>query len=648
VNAFLGRCEGTALILDDDILPHLSISDVTVLEGNTGTTPAAFNVSLSAPSERLVSVDFATADGTALAPADYQPTQGTLQFLTATNSSVTGTGPKVSILRSQKQVAISWPNMFDGFELQTQDALGRNVPWMLLPSVPTLSGTEYGILTDTAGPRRFFRLTHPLLFAPGETNQTIVVLVNGNQTPQPDRLFYVNLENPVNATLNKSQGVGTIVDDDRANAPPSVRITSPENQATFLPGSDIVVDAVAADSDGRVVRVDFYADTTLIGTATQEPFSVTWSKVATLGNYQLTAKATDDQGASTTSVPVVITVANVVADVAIIRNFADPEITTMQNYLFELGLTYYVFDQETVTFEALKDFKLVIWDDLGKAVGGLRDQDVDIFQSVYSAQIPLYFIGERLANSTTNLTAAFAAKWTSLLHLQSARNQGGDGTVTIDSGINHPVTDGRFGAVLSFPYPPEVDETTQTGSDQVLLASSASADVLVAYQDPATGVRTVSQNVLVVDKSSAPDSIDERHRLFLNAVWWLLRKPLCGLTDIAISESAPTNVVGGTPFTLSLAAQRSGECEPTGVVVTDTLPSGLTLVAADTPQGTWSQNGATVTFHLGLMQEVLVPLTITVVPNQVGSVTNIVSIRCNEREQNLQNNSASLAIEIGR
>ena len=67
-------------ITDDDLPPALSINDVTVTEGNTGTTTATFAVGLSSPSGRTVGVQFATANGTATAPADYAAATGTVTF----------------------------------------------------------------------------------------------------------------------------------------------------------------------------------------------------------------------------------------------------------------------------------------------------------------------------------------------------------------------------------------------------------------------------------------------------------------------------------------------------------------------------------------------------------------------------------------
>src|SRR5205807_1446950 len=74
---FDGDARGT--ILNDDAA--LSINDLTQAEGNAGTTPVSFTVSIPFASVNMVTVHFATADGTATtADNDYQPTSGDLTF----------------------------------------------------------------------------------------------------------------------------------------------------------------------------------------------------------------------------------------------------------------------------------------------------------------------------------------------------------------------------------------------------------------------------------------------------------------------------------------------------------------------------------------------------------------------------------------
>jgi RHS repeat-associated protein len=99
----------------------------------------------------------------------------------------------------------------------------------------------------------------------------------------------------------------TITVSTAANVPPTVSLTSPAGGATFTAPATIPLAATAADSDGTVVKVDFFQGATLIGTSTSAPYAFSWTNVAQ-GAYVLTAVATDDGGATTTSNAVNITV----------------------------------------------------------------------------------------------------------------------------------------------------------------------------------------------------------------------------------------------------------------------------------------------------------------------------------------------------
>jgi len=79
-NAWICKGQGIASIINDDPLPELRISDCLIPEGNLGLSTNFVQISLSAPSERWVSVDFATADGNAMAGIDYVAASGTINF----------------------------------------------------------------------------------------------------------------------------------------------------------------------------------------------------------------------------------------------------------------------------------------------------------------------------------------------------------------------------------------------------------------------------------------------------------------------------------------------------------------------------------------------------------------------------------------
>lgn len=91
------------------------------------------------------------------------------------------------------------------------------------------------------------------------------------------------------------------------NAFPTVSLTSPSNNSTFAAPATIALAATAADSDGTVVRVDFYSGATLIGADTTAPYQFSWGSVPA-GAYTLTARATDNSGATTASSSIAVTV----------------------------------------------------------------------------------------------------------------------------------------------------------------------------------------------------------------------------------------------------------------------------------------------------------------------------------------------------
>lgn len=89
------------------------------------------------------------------------------------------------------------------------------------------------------------------------------------------------------------------------NVPPTVSLTVPADGATFQTTDSITISANAND-DSAVAQVEFFANGVSLGVDTTAPFSITTTLSA--GTYSLTATATDNAGASTTSSPVSITV----------------------------------------------------------------------------------------------------------------------------------------------------------------------------------------------------------------------------------------------------------------------------------------------------------------------------------------------------
>ena len=98
------------------------------------------------------------------------------------------------------------------------------------------------------------------------------------------------------------------------NSSPTVEIVGPPNVTSLLGPASILLGANAADGDGSVRKVEFFQGATKIGEDTSAPYSFTWANVPA-GTYRLTARATDNMGAVSTSAPLVLTVGSAPATI---------------------------------------------------------------------------------------------------------------------------------------------------------------------------------------------------------------------------------------------------------------------------------------------------------------------------------------------
>jgi len=92
-----------------------------------------------------------------------------------------------------------------------------------------------------------------------------------------------------------------------ANLPPSINIASPTKSTGFVAPATITIDASASDSDGNVVKVEFFNGTVKLGERITAPWSFTWKDVIE-GTYSITATATDNSNSKTVSTPVTVVV----------------------------------------------------------------------------------------------------------------------------------------------------------------------------------------------------------------------------------------------------------------------------------------------------------------------------------------------------
>jgi hypothetical protein len=225
--------------------PSLSVSDATVTEGDSGSKNAAFTVTLSATSATPVTVDYATADGSAVAPDDYAATTGTLTFApgeTSKQVNVAVAGDTLDEPHETYYLNLSNPSgatlsrdrglgtILDNdplVSLSVEDAAGLESSGSLAFTV-SLSARSGKLITlsyatadgTAAAPGDYASRSGTLVFQPGERSKTIAVDLVDDQLLEGDETFALSLSNVVNASLPDGQATGTILDDDTVPEPP--------------------------------------------------------------------------------------------------------------------------------------------------------------------------------------------------------------------------------------------------------------------------------------------------------------------------------------------------------------------------------------------------------------------------------------------
>jgi subtilisin family serine protease/subtilisin-like proprotein convertase family protein/DNA-binding cell septation regulator SpoVG len=313
VNAAIADSQGAATILDaGEALPTVTVADVSIAEGASGTKNLTFTVRLSGPSGKTVSVNYASADGTATAGSDYTAKSGTINFspgAIAVNVSVVVAGDVaaeadetfyLNLLSATGAViddnqAVGTINDDDSLivedvsvvEGDTGASVARFTVRLLVPR-PHVVTVDYATANSTAtAGADYLPVAGTLTFAPGETTQTVDVVIVGDRLHEGDHAFFLNLSNVSGTIVAVSRGTATILDDDQ---PPTLSITDVVTVAEGNSGTKSVTFTVRlSEPSGQAVSVQY---ATADGTATAGTDYVAKSGTLTFAAGQTTATIT--------------------------------------------------------------------------------------------------------------------------------------------------------------------------------------------------------------------------------------------------------------------------------------------------------------------------------------------------------------------
>jgi len=268
-------------------MPSLSIGNVTINEGNSGSTIANFTVNLSAASASNVTVNYATADGSAtVADSDYAAANGTLSIPAGTTSKTVA----VMVNGDTKVEGDEnfYVNLTNAANATIADAQGvGTIKNDDTATVPAISVADASIVEGNSGTTALtFTVTlsaaatntvnvnyatadgsatladndyqaanGSLSFAPGTTSKTVTVNVVGDTKYESNEYFALNLSSPVNATISRAQAAGSIVSDDAVNPDGLVSYLKLDETAGLT-----ATDASGMNNSGTLANINSWTD----------------------------------------------------------------------------------------------------------------------------------------------------------------------------------------------------------------------------------------------------------------------------------------------------------------------------------------------------------------------------------------------------
>ncbi|MBW4686428.1 MAG: DUF4347 domain-containing protein [Komarekiella atlantica HA4396-MV6] len=248
-NSTIITSSATVDIINDDNQPSISISDVSVIENNTGTTTNAnFAVTLSNPSSQQVIVNYNTSDDSAkVSDLDYNSGSGSVIFEPGETSKTISLGVRGDNIVEPNETF--FVKLYGATNAAINDSFGvayiinddtSQIPTIRISDIlltegnaclltnlsfdVALSNASYQPITvnysknnGTTDSNDFYSYSPGIgivVFEPGETTKSISFGVKGDNTVESNEQFFVDLFGATNATIAKNKGIATIINDD--------------------------------------------------------------------------------------------------------------------------------------------------------------------------------------------------------------------------------------------------------------------------------------------------------------------------------------------------------------------------------------------------------------------------------------------------
>jgi uncharacterized repeat protein (TIGR01451 family) len=591
--------------------PTIGINDVSAYEGNSGTSSLVFTITVAPAPALPVSLSFATANGTAIAPSDYVGTNGTLTFApgeTAKSLPITIIGDTAYEFNETFYVNLSSATNATIADSQGVGTILNDDPVPTLSindvtlaegntgvtnavfavSLSALSGVDASFTyttangTATAGSDYVAR-SGSLTIPAGIGSTNIAVSVNGDLTIEQDEVFYVDLTSSANANLLKREGYCLILNDDGL----------PGQLDHFVWSTIGPTQYVGAPFSATITALDYF----------NNPVT-NFSGVA-----NLSATASGSQGSN-----------------SILGNIT---YSTSSSGNYTLGYSFTPNANLTVTHvRSFFGTKVSIWTDSGSLLvsqtvsGSLGTwTETALGSPVTLLAGNTYRVAAYTAGSTyywrTDGSNTFANG-----SINASLNASGDGFPTVSDSAHWWLVDLRY--------------SVGTGGPQVAISPSVTGPFTGGtWTGNLTALAPGTNFVVRADDGAAHSGQSNPFVVGLR-------------DDISLTMTDTPDPVGvGGNITYSIVVTNVGPSSATGVTVTNVLPATATFVSANSSQGSSTTNGNVVACSLGsLGPNTSATITIVATANTSGSVTNRATVYRNEADALLSNNSVTNATSV--
>jgi len=642
----------SVILLDAEAGFNFSTNSYGVFKNGTNVV---ITVICSNPNVEPVSVSYATADGTATAGTDYTATSGTLAFTNGvTTNTFTVPINNNNLVEGNTTFSVNLSNPTLPGQLVTPATASITITDInagLMFSAPTYSVFKSGVAANVTVTRTgytnnnvavnyatqdgsgtngvdYFATSGTLVFTNGQTSQSFSVPVINTTYVKPDRTVLLQLSSPLgtNAVLV---------------APSAAVLTIKDNS-----GSLVVAAGAALVSESGPVNgvIDPGETVTLLFGLRNGGGTNTVNLVATLlpTNGVSSPSGAQSYGALVASGP------------SASRYFTfTASGTNGQPILATFQLTDGAANLGTATFTFALGNGSTSFTNSGLIVINDATASGPSPATPYPAQINVNGVGGSLSKLTVTLnklTHSYPRDIDALL----VSPAGTSVLLMAHAGLGNAVQN----AVLTFD---DAAATSLPQSGQIVSGTNKPTAYfpVVNLPAPAPSGPYTTTTTLAAFNGSNPNGLwslyiidDAQLNSGMVSNGWSLNLTFANTVPAAADlvagvSAAPNPVVAGNNLIYTVTVTNFGPSAATGVLVTNTLPPGVSFVSASPSQGSVANYGNQIVWNAaGLALNAYATLTITALPSAAGTITDTCSVQANEADPNLADNLASVTTTV--